>query len=345
MATVHELMQQAGNNQVIVNAFAKTWDILDRFRHPLVSISGGADSDVMLDLIWRLDEKKKCEYVWFNTGLEYQATKDHLVELEQKYGIELKRIHAIKPIPQAVKEYGQPFISRNVSKQIRRLQKVGFDFKDGHVLEEDLKTYHRCKDALDWWHNVHTVKSWNINRNKHLKEFLIANPPTFAINDKCCYYTKKLVAYRYIKENNCDLSVTGIRKAEGGTRDTLTSCFIDYNDDGYATFHPIFWFRHEDKKEYCRIFGVTHSRCYTEYGMLRTGCGGCPFNRRLFIEIEQIRQAEGGLIQAAQNVFADSYAYTKKYREFFDQQQEKEQQEKEQQEKKKKTCSKRDSVI
>ena len=60
----------------------------------------------MLDIVWRCDKNNKVEYVWFDTGLEYQATKDHLKYLENKYGIDIKVHRAIKPIPSTCKQYG-----------------------------------------------------------------------------------------------------------------------------------------------------------------------------------------------------------------------------------------------
>ena len=312
---VHTLMEMADNNFAIVNAFAKCWDILGRYRNPVVSISGGADSDIVLDMIYRLDDEHKCRYVWFNTGLEYSATKRHLIELEQKYNIQIERIPAVKSIPQCVKEYGQPFISKNVSDNISRLQLAGFDFSDGHNFENDIKAYPKVNTGIEFWHNRHTFKMWNIDRHKHLKEFLIANPPQFRISNKCCYYAKKITVKKFIRANNCDLNIIGIRKAEGGIREAVKSCF---NDNGViAILRPVFWFKDEDKKRYCEIFGVTHSECYTVYGLKRTGCAGCPFNRNLFSEIEQIRNYEGGLISAASKVFAETYEYTRRYKEFY----------------------------
>ena len=63
-------------------------------------------------------------------------------------------------------------------------------------------------------------------------------------------------------------------------------------------------------------FGVTHSRCYTEYGLKRTGCVGCPFSPRISEELAVIREHEPKLYRAAMFVFGKSYEYTKKYREF-----------------------------
>ena len=64
-------------------------------QHPkaICSYSGGADSDILLDLIERtrnlftyLPEVKYC---FFNTGLEMEATKRHVREVAEKYGVEI----------------------------------------------------------------------------------------------------------------------------------------------------------------------------------------------------------------------------------------------------------------
>jgi 3'-phosphoadenosine 5'-phosphosulfate sulfotransferase (PAPS reductase)/FAD synthetase len=60
-------------------------------------VSGGADSDVTLDLL-ELVKPDGCEliYVFFDTGLEYDATKRHIDALEAKYGITIHRRRATK---------------------------------------------------------------------------------------------------------------------------------------------------------------------------------------------------------------------------------------------------------
>ena len=95
-------------NFAIIDGYAKAVSVLSRSHTPLCSISGGSDSDIVLDVIQNVDEKKKVRYFWIDTGLEYRATKEHLDDLEKKYGIEIERIKACKPIPVCCKEYGQP---------------------------------------------------------------------------------------------------------------------------------------------------------------------------------------------------------------------------------------------
>ena len=61
---------------------------------------------------------------------------------------------------------------------------------------------------------------------------------------------------------------------------------------------------------------VQHSRCYTEYGLRRTGCVGCPFSKHINEELAIIEKHEPMLYKAAVNIFSKSYEYTAKYRAF-----------------------------
>lgn len=65
-------------------------------QHPkaICSYSGGSDSDILLDLIERtrkmFPQVQPVKYVFFNTGLEMQATKEHVKETAEKYGVEIE---------------------------------------------------------------------------------------------------------------------------------------------------------------------------------------------------------------------------------------------------------------
>ncbi|MBO7672424.1 phosphoadenosine phosphosulfate reductase family protein, partial [bacterium] len=87
------LCDKACVNEAIFNSFAKATSIINsiKYKSIICSISGGSDSDIILDICTKVDKNKKIKYVWFNTGLEYQATKDHLTYLEKKYDIEIKK--------------------------------------------------------------------------------------------------------------------------------------------------------------------------------------------------------------------------------------------------------------
>lgn len=254
--------------------------------------------------------------MWFDTGLEYEATKEHLKYLEYRYNIQIKREKSIKPIPLACKQYGVPFISKHVSDRINRLKKHNFKWED-KTFEELYKEYPRCKSALLWWCNATKSKKLSIANNKWLKEFLIENPPIdIAISDMCCKYAKEDVARNLIKKDSYDLNITGIRKAEGGRRSTgYKSCFNESNS-GCDYYRPIFWYKNENKNTYEDYYNIVHSDCYSQYGLKRTGCAGCPFGRDFEFELEVIKKYEPKLYMAVNSIFRESYEYTRKYKEF-----------------------------
>lgn len=273
----------------------------------------------MLDITHKLDFDKKVIYVFFNTGFEYRATLEYLDELERKYGIKIERYRAKKPIPIACKEKGVPFLSKYVSEMIYRLQKNGFKWEDKSY-DELLKEYPNCKCSLKWWTNQHVredgkTSSFNIDRDPYLKEFMIENPPEFRISSKCCDYAKKQTAKDIVKFYNADLQLIGIRKSEGGIRKArYKSCFSPGSD--VDSYRPIFWFTNDVKKRYKEKYGVSSSECYTEYGLTRTGCVGCPFNNDFENELRVIEKNEPNLRKAVEKVFGKSYEYTRAFRDY-----------------------------
>ena len=102
-------------NYTIVDSYAKAIRRISDNSTILCSISGGSDSDIVLDIIHNVDNSGKVAYYWIDTGLEYQSIKDHFEYLESKYNIQIERIKPKKSIPTCVREYGIPFISKYVS--------------------------------------------------------------------------------------------------------------------------------------------------------------------------------------------------------------------------------------
>lgn len=306
-------------NPFIVEVFAVFMRKYMEYDNIVVSISGGADSDILLDTCTKIDKDHKIKYVFFNTGLEYEATKEHIKYLEDKYGVNIDEETPTVPIPLANRKYGQPFLSKQISENIDRLQRHNFQWED-EPFDELLKRYPKCKAALRWWCNEWGDGSrFNINCRKGLKEFMIQNPPMFRISAKCCEYTKKKTAKAYCKSVECELNITGVRKSEGGARSTTyKSCFSLGKKHPWDDYRPIFWFTNDTKTEYKELSGVIHSRCYTEYGLKRTGCAGCPFGRDFEGELEVIKNYEPKLFNAVNKVFGNSYEYTRNYIKFRD---------------------------
>ena len=203
---------------------------------------------------------------------------------------------------------------------IYRLQFNGFKWED-KSFKDLCEEYPTCKGALTWWCNARDTTGFrnsmfNIDYHYGLKEFLISNPPQFNISDKCCRYAKKDVAHKSIRYYKADLSIVGIRKAEGGIRAaSYKSCFD--NVEGSADiYRPLFWYRDSDKFDYENFCHILHSDCYSKYELLRTGCAGCPFGKDFEFELEVIKAHEPKLYVAVNNIFKESYEYTKQYRQF-----------------------------
>ncbi len=318
-----KLLEKTKENFVIFDSVQKADGLInsDKYSSIICSVSGGSDSDVLLDLCTRIDRKHRIKYVFFDTGIEYRATKEHIKFLEQKYGIEILVKRPQKPIPICCREYGQPFLSKQVSEWISRLQRHNFKWED-KSFKKLCKEYPDCKAALRWWCNEWGEKkngntsSYNIKYNKYLKEFMIENPPKFRISNRCCTFAKKHVAHRAIKEFDADLSIIGVRKSEGGARATAyKNCFSSKNDDA-DQYRMIFWYKNEDKEFYNDLFNIENSRCYTEYGLQRTGCAGCPYGRNFEKELEIIKEYEPKLYKAVCSIFKESYEYTRQYKEY-----------------------------
>ena len=73
-----EILEAAPDNQLIRNTMQKADLLLDSYKNPVCSVSGGSDSDIMLDLLERVRNGRPIHYVFFDTGIEYAATKKHL---------------------------------------------------------------------------------------------------------------------------------------------------------------------------------------------------------------------------------------------------------------------------
>jgi 3'-phosphoadenosine 5'-phosphosulfate sulfotransferase (PAPS reductase)/FAD synthetase len=322
MIDLNALIDSAPQNYNIVTTLLKARLVLSRHSKAVISTSGGSDSDIILDLI-ELIKPDYCEvrYVFFNTSLEFDATLQHLDYLEQKYGITIDRRKPRKTIPTACREYGIPFISKDVSEMLNRLQAHGFDWNDSPE-NATTEKYGRCKSALDWYFNVRPPSKsgkskHNINRYKLLQEFIMANPPDFAISEKCCYYAKKQTSSDFNREYNPDLSINGMRQAEGGRRaGIIKSCFTASTERSPDNYRPLWAWSDFDKSVYKHWRGIRYSDCYEKYGLFWTGCTGCPCSSKAEQELGIIEAFEPNIVRAARNIFGASYEYKRRYVEF-----------------------------
>ena len=59
-------------NATVLDNFVKAYSVINRPQYKTIfcSISGGSDSDVMMDIIYMVDVNNKVTYVWLDKGLE-----------------------------------------------------------------------------------------------------------------------------------------------------------------------------------------------------------------------------------------------------------------------------------
>lgn len=315
--------------------------IMTRLRqHPsaICSYSGGSDSDILIDLIETARKLApslpKVQYVFFNTGLEMKAIKDHVKDTAQKYGVDIKECRPKINIVQASRKYGIPFVSKIMSAGLDEWQKKGVplsiaqeyeDAWDKAAKRRELRErYPKCESVINFLcccnsageprPNIQLV----INSSKYMRDFIGEHPPDFKISAKCCDYCKKQVAHSVQKDY--EMIITGERRDEGGMRsvprkDNTALCFGE-QANGQFRLRPLYYVSDKDKAWYKEEFGIRYSDAYEVYGLKRTGCCGCPISYRAVDDLEMIGKYEPNVTKAAWNIFGKSYEYRKKYNEY-----------------------------
>lgn len=307
--------------------------------HPkaMCSYSGGSDSDIMLDMIvrvCRLYDLPIPHFAFFNTGLEMEATKRHVAQTAEKYGVDIKTYRPKKSIVNATKEFGLPFVSKIMSAGLEGVQKKGIPLSiaDEYAAAEDKaakrqelrERYPKCESTINFLcccnsrgeprPNIQLV----INSSKYMLDFIKENPIPFRVSNRCCDICKKQVAHSVQK--GYDMVITGERRDEGGMRsvprsDNTSLCFSQTASGSYR-LRPLYYVSDADKAWYKDYYKVRYSDAYEVYGLTRTGCCGCSISAKAITDLELIRPYEPRLVEAAWAVFGDSYRYREQYNEY-----------------------------
>lgn len=308
--------------------------------HPkaVCSYSGGSDSDILIDLIETCRRIKPSlppvRYTFFNTGLEMDATKRHVKETAEKYGVQIDEIRPKTNIVKSTRKYGIPFVSKIMSYGLEEWQKKGVPMsiadeyenaEDKRAKRQELKErYPHCESLINFIcccnregeprPEIQLV----INSSKYMRDFINENPPDFKISAKCCDYCKKHPAH--MVQKGYDMVITGERRDEGGRRsvprkDCTTMCFTE-SADGSFRLRPLYYVSDKDKEWYKETFGIRYSDAYEVYGLKRTGCCGCSISYRAVDDLKIIRQYEPNVERAAWNLFGKSYEYRERYEEY-----------------------------
>ena len=261
----------------------------------MVSVSGGSDSDCIVHFICTYFREflPKIRFVFVNPGLEYEATKRHLCDLEKRYNITIDRIRG-KSVVTVCRKYGFPILTKlkaNIVSLFVRGLPSGEKF-----------LYNRGE-----WHALQFTEN-----QKRLAEYLKENK--ILVSAKCCEYSKKKPLKAFQKSMHADLNVTGERNAEGGQRALNHKSCFEEQKSGIHKYMPLWWWTDEVKQDFKESEGIVFSDCYEVWGMKRTGCVGCPFNQNIGADLLIIRKYEPKLYRACMNVFGQSYELMDKFK-------------------------------
>ena len=256
MVSAYELML---NDRIAkIKAINEQYDLEN---NAYISYSGGKDSVVLSHLIDMALPNNQIPRLFLNTGIEYsdivkfvknQAEKDKRIVI-LNVGVNIKEM---------LNENGYPFKSKQHSHNLE----IYYHHKNDDDYTLSLKRYlgivesstkFRCPKSLMY---------------QFTKEFKLH------CSDKCCFKLKKEPAHKWAKENNKSITLTGMRKAEGGQRASI-GCIVTDKDNKLVKFHPLLVVDDEFEQELIKRENVELCRLYyPPFNFKRTGCKGCPFN-------------------------------------------------------------------
>ena len=228
-----------------------------------ISYSGGKDSTVLSHLIDEALPDNKIPRVYLNTGIEYLMIVS-FVERERERDSRIQIVRPKKNIKTVLQENGYPFKSKEHSLYLSVFQNSGMTKSVTKYLNRKDNRF-ACPQKLRYQFN---------------NEFDIK------VSNKCCYKLKKDVAEDWRKENNKKITITGMRKDEGGLRTGLKGCAI-FDENSLVKFHPlqpldedfVDWYIKERNIKLCELY-------YPPYNFKRTGCKGCPYSLDLQSQLD-----------------------------------------------------------
>lgn len=216
-----------------------------------ISFSGGKDSTVLHYLIDLALPNNKIPRVFINTGIEYVDMVKHVRELS-KNDNRFIIINSGVNIKEILEKYGYPIKSKQHSHNLSIYQNSG--------LKTTIKKY------LGIEKGNHKIKCPKILKHQFTSDFKIK------CSDKCCLKLKKEPVHKWEKLNNKPIALTGMRKDEGGQRQSVKDCIITDKKGKVKKFHPLLvvseeweeWFINKYQIKLCKLY-------YPPYNFKRTG--------------------------------------------------------------------------
>lgn len=238
-----------------IQAINKQYDLE---QNAYISFSGGKDSVVLSYLIDLALPNNTIPRAFMNTGIEY----NDIVKF-------VKNIASID----------DRFIVLNSNVNLRKLWRdYGYPFKSK---EHSLRVEYFNKGT-----NANYVKKYISGYDKNgfaskfvcpkILQYQFEEKGKYNYSNKCCYKLKKEPMHQWAKANNKTITLTGMRKSEGGNRERL-GCTI-FLKDKLVKFHPLIVVDDKWENEFVKKYNIKLCELYyPPFNFKRTGCKGCPF--------------------------------------------------------------------
>ena len=213
-----------------------------------VAFSGGKDSTVLLDLVWKVNPRIPAVFV--DTGLEYPEIR----EFVKSYGDRVVWLKPKMPFNEVIEKYGYPVVSKEVSQKIHEVR----------TTKSDKLRHKRLHGADNAYKSGKIPSKW---------QRLI--PADFKISHKCCDIMKKHPCKQYEKATGRKPFV-GMMASDSHARKQI------YVRSGCSSFErkiqsrPLAFWLEEDVWEYIKETDLNYCSVY-DNGCDRTGCMFCMF--------------------------------------------------------------------
>ena len=221
-----------------------------------VSYSGGLDSEVLLDLVWRLYPHVPAVFV--DTGLEYPENREQV----KTHGDRVTWLKPKMPFPQVIEHYGFPVVSKRIAQYVSEVQN-----SRGETATKRLR--------LTGIKGNGTVSKMGMISKKW--QFLCTAP--FKVSHKCCHVMKHQPLDNYAKTTG-RAGMNGMRAEEGGRREQEYlehGCnALTMGVNGRST--PVAFWLDQDIRNYLNVHSVRYSKLYDPpFSARRSGCMFCGF--------------------------------------------------------------------
>lgn len=300
----------------------------------LLSFSGGKDSTVLANIYVNALKEGKLKpmpIVFSDTGLEYESIY-RFVKWFSENVHEVETIKPSVPFSKIIREYGKPAMSKSKSSFINTYQRALKKNQDPLKLKRTSELILGFRTDKKTFKPVYredgvAFKTPNRLANKH---FNFLHPDhEYKIANKCCVFLKKKPFEDYYMSHDILGYATGMRVSEGGIRAMVYKSCTSYKKvGGISLLHklPIFDWEDSDIDNYINKYDIKIADAYTEYGLDRTWCTGCPYAKDIGSNLKVLYEHEPKRYKAMQIWLGDVYRdlgvkldfdpeYMEKYRE------------------------------